>query len=144
MSLPLIDQQITFLYTRDLEASAHFYGQVLELPLALDQGGCRIYATGPGAFIGICERQNAPSGPQDPGTRHVILTLVTQDVDGWHEALLARGMSFEQAPAYSERYRIYHAFLRDPSGYLIEIQSFLDPAWPRATVSRPRGKRSDP
>ena len=26
---------------------------------------------------------------------------------------------------------IYHFFLRDPDGYLIEVQRFLDPAWPR-------------
>ena len=24
---------------------------------------------------------------------------------------------------------IYHCFLRDPNGYLIEIQRFLNPAW---------------
>jgi hypothetical protein len=29
---------------------------------------------------------------------------------------------------------IYHCFLRDPNGYLIEIQRFLDPAWPRPTL----------
>ncbi|OQY24133.1 MAG: hypothetical protein DRJ03_06405 [Chloroflexi bacterium] len=27
------------------------------------------------------------------------------------------------------RYNIYHCFLRDPNGYLIEIQRFLDSAW---------------
>jgi len=38
-----IAEQITFLYTRDIAASARFYEEVLGLELALDQGGCRIY-----------------------------------------------------------------------------------------------------
>ena len=33
-----IDQQITFSATRDLSTTAHFYGDVLGLPLALVQG----------------------------------------------------------------------------------------------------------
>ena len=39
----MFDQLVTFLYTRDLEQSAVFYGETLGLPLVLDQGACRIY-----------------------------------------------------------------------------------------------------
>jgi catechol 2,3-dioxygenase-like lactoylglutathione lyase family enzyme len=35
MTRPAIDQQITFLYTRDLAATARFYEHVLGLTLAL-------------------------------------------------------------------------------------------------------------
>ena len=42
MERPSIDQQVTFLYTIDLEATAVFYETILELPLILDQGACRI------------------------------------------------------------------------------------------------------
>jgi catechol 2,3-dioxygenase-like lactoylglutathione lyase family enzyme len=48
---PQLDQQVTFLYVRDLEASTRFYGELLGLPLALDQGVCRIYRVAAGAFI---------------------------------------------------------------------------------------------
>ena len=41
-SLP-IDSQITFVYSRDLARSSRFYEEVLGFPLAVDQGGCRIY-----------------------------------------------------------------------------------------------------
>jgi catechol 2,3-dioxygenase-like lactoylglutathione lyase family enzyme len=118
-----LDAQITFCMTADLEATAAFYEQILELPLALDQGTCRIYATAPGAYLGFCQRKGATR----PGG--VILTLVTDDVDGWYARLVARGASFEKPPARNEQYRIYHCFLRDPSGYLIEIQRFEDPRW---------------
>jgi len=43
MTHPPIDQQITFLYTRDLATTAQFYEEILGLRLALDQGDCRIY-----------------------------------------------------------------------------------------------------
>lgn len=121
-NLPAIDQQITFLYTRDLAASAHFYESILGLSLALDQGSCRIYGVCGTAFVGLCQRDDAPLQPAG-----VIFTLVTDDVDGWYAALKARGVEFEEPPAHNPHYQIYHCFLRDPNGYLIEIQRFDRP-----------------
>jgi len=119
------DAAITFVYTPDLEASAHFYGEVLELPLVLDQGACRIFRAGGEAYFGVCRREGTP---QPDG---VILTLVCDDVDGWHRRLAARGVVFEKPPAHNPQFGIYHCFLRDPAGYLVEIQRFDDPAWNR-------------
>jgi catechol 2,3-dioxygenase-like lactoylglutathione lyase family enzyme len=116
-------QQVTFLYTSDLAGTARFYESVIGLPLVLDQGSCRIYRVSADGFLGFCAHRGAqPSG--------VIVTFVTQDVDGWYERLLVRGVVFEKAPALNPTYNIYHCFLRDPNGYLLEIQRFLDPAWP--------------
>jgi catechol 2,3-dioxygenase-like lactoylglutathione lyase family enzyme len=117
------DAQITFCYTRDLSETARFYEETLELTLALDQGGCRIYGVAGDAFIGFCARKEA-SRPQG-----VILTFVTDDVDGWHRRLVERGVTFEKPPEYNPKYDIYHCFLRDPSGYLVEIQRFENPKW---------------
>lgn len=118
------EQQVTFLYTADLAATTRFYEEMLGLPIALDQGSCRIYRVSEDGFLGFCERAGAaPSG--------VIVTFVTQDVDEWHACLLARGVAFEKAPVFNSDYNIYHCFLRDPNGYLLEIQRFCDPAWPQ-------------
>ena len=122
------DQQVTFLYTTDLDATSRFYEDALGLPLTLDQGGCRIYRVADNAFIGFCRHSSA--GRRDD-TSGVVLTLVTDEVDQWYERLRARSVVFEKAPAHNPTYNIYHCFLRDPNGYLIEIQRFLDPAWPR-------------
>jgi catechol 2,3-dioxygenase-like lactoylglutathione lyase family enzyme len=122
-----ITQQITFLYTRDLEATARFYEERLGLPLALDQGGCRIYRTAGEAYVGFCEREETPEEPQG-----IILTLVTPEVDGWYEMLRAQGLPLEKAPAFNPTYNIYHCFLRDPNGYLIEIQRFVEEDWDRS------------
>ncbi len=125
MARPSIDQQVTFLYTRDLAGTAAFYENIFELPLVLDQGPCRIYRVGTDAFLGFCERAAVPEKPEG-----IIFTLVTQEVDAWHEHLRAHGVPIEKPPAFNPTYNIYQFFARDPNGYLIEIQTFLDPAWP--------------
>jgi catechol 2,3-dioxygenase-like lactoylglutathione lyase family enzyme len=121
--MPAITQQITFLYVADMERSARFYGGVLGLPLVLDQGSCRIYRVSAAAFLGFCERPEAIS----PGG--FIVTLVSDEVDAWHEHLLAAGVTVERPPAESDEYLIYNAFYRDPDGHLLEIQQFRDPRW---------------
>ena len=53
--MPSFDQQVIFLYVKDLEKSACFYGETLALQLVLDQGLARIYRIGLGtAFLEIC------------------------------------------------------------------------------------------
>ncbi|MGF1505132.1 MAG: VOC family protein [Chloroflexi bacterium] len=117
----MFSQQVTFLYTADMAATAHFYGDVLGLPLVLEQPDCCIWQVTTEAFLGFCERES--EAPVDG----IIYTFVTQDVDGWHERLRAKGVTFSRAPQRDETYNIYHCFLRDPNGYLLEIQRFEDP-----------------
>ena len=115
--------QITFLKTDNLEDTAWFYEHLIGLELALDQTVCRIYRTADHAYIGFCRSDERPE-PKD-----VIITWVTDDVDGTYEALVTKGAVFDQIPTFNPQYNIYHCFLRDPNGYLIEIQRFEDPAW---------------
>ena len=122
---PSIDQQVTFLYTRDLQQTAKFYEDVMGLELVLDQGSCRIYRVSDDGFLGFCERASAPEEPEG-----LIFTFATRQVDEWHQLLVERGVEFEKPPTLYPDYNIYHCFLRDPNGYLLEIQQFLDPTWP--------------
>lgn len=125
--LMAFDQQITFLYTTDLERAAAFYGTVLGLELVLVQeAGCRIYRTGPAGFVGLCK----PRDGRVPATDGLILCLVTEDVDGWAARLMAQGVELEKPPQRHADFDIYHCFLRDPDGYLLEIQRFETPNWP--------------
>ena len=122
---PSIDQQVTFLYTRDLQQTAKFYEDVMGLSLVLDQGSCRIYRISADGFLGFCEQASAPEKPAG-----MIITFATQQVDEWYQFLVERSIAFEKPPTHHPDYNIYHCFLRDPNGYLLEIQQFLDPAWP--------------
>lgn len=124
MPIPPITEQITFLYTRDLATTAAFYEAVLRLPLVRDQGSCRIYRVTGNAYLGFCQRGDTPAKPEG-----IIVTLVTDQVDRWYQELMARGVQIEKPPSVNPAYNIYHFFLRDPNGYLLEIQQFLDPNW---------------
>jgi catechol 2,3-dioxygenase-like lactoylglutathione lyase family enzyme len=118
-----IDAHIVFLATQDLQMTAAFYEKTIGLTLALDQGKCRIYRVADKAFLGFCTKDEIP------GRDGVIVTLVTRDVDEWYQQLQALGVKFEKEPTYNPEYQIYHCFLRDPNGYLVEIQRFEDPRW---------------
>lgn len=115
------DQQITFLFVGDLRRSSAFYGDALGLELVRDQGDCRIYRVTATAYLGVCKRPDRA----DPGG--LIVTLVADDVDAWHERLTEAGAEVVSPPEHSERYGIHHAFYRDPDGHLFEIQRFDDP-----------------
>jgi catechol 2,3-dioxygenase-like lactoylglutathione lyase family enzyme len=131
MNQPAITDQITFIYTVDIEKSAHFYQHQLGLTMTLDQGGCRVYHVTGNAYLGVCQRRSSDIHLPPPDKRSVIVTLVTNEVDEWYQKLTASGVAFESKPAANPTYGIYHAFLRDPSGYLIEIQRFDNPDWNR-------------
>jgi catechol 2,3-dioxygenase-like lactoylglutathione lyase family enzyme len=133
MKRPSIDQQITFLHTDKLEETAVFYENVLQLPLVLDQGVCRIYACADAAYLGFCQSLSQEAGNQ-ASTAGIILTLVSHEVDAWYEYLLAHQVPIEKPPTLNQKINIYQLFARDPNGYLIEIQTFLDPSWPGNAV----------
>ena len=113
------DAQITFLHVADLARSATFYGDLLGLELVRDQGACLIYRAATDAYIGLCDHH-----PPEPGG--VILTLVTDDVDDWAGRLKSAGHHVD-GPASNERFALYHCFVHDPDGHLVEIQRFNDP-----------------
>ena len=117
-----LQQQITFLDTRDLARTADFYERILGLRLARDQGTCRIYHVSGTAYLGVCQRADTPAEP-----RGITLTLVTDRVDEWCARLKREGVEFVREPADNPSYRIYNAFVRDPNGYLVEIQRFWEP-----------------
>jgi catechol 2,3-dioxygenase-like lactoylglutathione lyase family enzyme len=128
MSALPVDSQITFLYTKDLEKSANFYEEILGLSLVVDQGSCRIYhVAGRKAYFGICEKATAPDNPEG-----IIFTFVTQDVDAWYERITSHDWKCEYSPRLNETYNIYHFFVKDPNGYLLEVQRFAEADWDKS------------
>ncbi len=116
------DQQITFLQAQDLDLTRQFYSDMLGLPLVRDQEACLIFGVAQNAFLGFCRHIE----PIQPG-RRVILTLVTEDVDGWYQRLQTRGADLVSQPEANPKFNIYHFFLKDPNGYWVEIQRFDEP-----------------
>ena len=114
--------QVLFLPTDDVDKTHAFYADVLGLTLVRDQGLCRIYQSAPGAYVGFCDR-----GYTIPNEFRLVVTLLIDDVDGVYQALCAKGIQPESEPSLSERFNVYQFFLRDPNGYLVEVQRFEEP-----------------
>lgn len=122
MARPEITQQITFLHAQNLDDTRYFYTDLLGLPLVRDQETCLIFKVREGAYLGFCQHIE----PIPPG-RKVILTLVSDDVDGWYAILKNHGKNLIDPPVSNAKYQIYHFFIPDPNGYWIEIQRFDQP-----------------
>jgi len=114
---------ITFLKTKDIDKTIHFYTQMMGFKLVLDQSTCRIFKICPNCYLGFCKTDG------DTGSEEVIITIEIDDVDGFCRQLEEKGVKIEVRPRFNERYQIYQMFIRDPNGYLIEVQRFLDPRW---------------
>ena len=117
-----ITQQITFLHAQNLAETRQFYLDIIGLPLARDQGSCLIFKVTQDAYLGFCEHIE----PISYG-RKVILTLVSEDVDGWYAAVKQNHQDLIDPPKHNQKYQIYHFFITDPNGYWIEIQRFDQP-----------------
>ncbi len=110
------DGSLVFLSVDDLELSSRFY-RSLGLEVLVDQRSCHVLGEGDTMMVGLC-------GGRTPSPDGVIVTLVTRDVERVCSRLESQGIRFEQMPRYNPEYRITHALLRDPDGYLVEIQRF--------------------
>jgi catechol 2,3-dioxygenase-like lactoylglutathione lyase family enzyme len=116
------DGLIAFYPCHDLEATRNFYERDLCLPLVRDQGTCLIFGVAPHAYVGFCQHNDAV-----PEHRGLIITLLSDDVDGFYQRLRKLGIETEATPKQNDTYRIYHFFALDPDGYRVEVQKFLEP-----------------
>ena len=117
------DYAITFFYYDDITRVVPFYEETLGLELMLDQGLARIYRIGAQSYFGIVDGNRGHLRHQAKSA--VLLTIVAEDVAGWHARLKTRNvakLSELQRGKYCD-----HFFFEDPAGYALEIQRFHDP-----------------
>ena len=116
-----ISLAMAFLYYKDLPAAMRFYEDTLGLPLAIDQGWCKIYALAGGAHVGLVDETRGMNSWQ--ADKCVQLCLRVADVDAWFDyatALALPGLSkMFQNDALGIRAFVFH----DPEGYQIEVQT---------------------
>jgi hypothetical protein len=106
MPHPPIHQQVTFLYTRDLAATARFYEEMLDLRLALDQGDWSHLPRQPRQVSGLLP------------TRGRVRGVVWGDLDPRRSGG-GQGVTFGKPLTLNPKCNIYHYFLRDSDGYLM-------------------------
>jgi len=123
MNLSSLDSQITFLYFKDLKEAVGFFEDILKLELVDDQGAARIYRLSGGAFIGIVDESEGHCKSQESNA--VLITIVTEDVKGWYDYLVSKGVKMETPVKRPESFPVECFFFKGPGGYDFEIQRFL-------------------
>ncbi len=123
----MIHHSIVFLPCRDIEETTAFYHDVLGLSIVNVQAGgkLKIFDCGRGCW-GF---QMHKDGFLLSDPERICLSLECeklQDVDDYYKALTARGVSTLGAPQKHPLHPVYSFFMRDPSGYTVEIQKILD------------------
>lgn len=120
----MFDGFIVFLGVTDFSKVHRFYSDILNCPLVIDQGTCRIYQISSKAFVGFCLHLDVKT---DPTVRTPILTLVTTEVDEAYVRIVSNGFHVDGPPRLNPKYNIYHFFAWDPEGYTVEVQEFKQP-----------------
>lgn len=133
-----LDGYITFIYTADASASRQFYETGLNLRVRCEVGPVLFYALpgrGGGSLgvvpEGVSAAESPPCSARTARRDTVMLCLLTRDVFGAVAQCTARGgprVRVEQPARENARFGIYNALLRDPDGYIVEVQRFLDDA----------------
>ena len=112
---------ITFLGTNDLKLTSQFYQNVLGLTVYKDQEVCVIFNITNQSKIGFCKHIPVVHDEKNP-----ILTFVTERVDEIYKEITNSGIHIPEKPKINQKFNIYHFFFKDPNGYTIEIQKFMD------------------
>lgn len=113
--------QITFLYYDDLVEPREFYGEVLGLALYYEQEWVSIYRVAQGAMVGVVKLGREHLTP-DMKRDSVMVSIVTDDLDEWHQRLKADKRVIFQKDIYDHPAVPIRAFLMtDPGGYSVEL-----------------------
>ncbi|WP_342071148.1 VOC family protein [Yoonia algicola] len=112
---------ITFFYYRDLPAAMAFYENILGLPLAIDQGWCKIYRIADGAHVGLVDESRGMNKWQ--AVKSVQLCIRVPDVDAWYGYAKEENLPNLSDLFVNDALGIRAFVFNDPEGYQIEIQS---------------------
>jgi catechol 2,3-dioxygenase-like lactoylglutathione lyase family enzyme len=116
---------ITFFYYEDIEPASSFYENILGFSLVDDQGWAKIFQINGSAFMGVVAGEKGFCRVQDENA--VLLTIVVDDVSPWYEYLEQREVDLATEIQDKADIGVRCFFLRDPGGYSLEIQQFLNP-----------------
>ncbi|MEM1265130.1 MAG: VOC family protein [Pseudomonadota bacterium] len=116
---------ITFFYYRDLPRAMRFYEHVLGLPLAIDQGWCKIYRLCAGAHIGLVDETKGMNKWAE--VKPVQLCIRVPSVDDWYGYAKTQEFDGLSDLFVNDEIGIRAFVFNDPEGYQIEIQSATKP-----------------
>lgn len=97
-----------------------FYGDLLGLVKAIDQGWISTFATAPGSPQQVSFASDGGSGTPVPD-----LSIEVDDLEGLHQRMVEAGVKIEYGPV-TEPWGVRRFHVRDPFGRLLNILSHAD------------------
>ena len=119
-ALSVLELNHVALYVRDLEASVHFYGEVLGLS-ALPRPDFGFA----GAWFALGSQQlhlNVDTQNRDKERHSLHVAFLVQDASAAAQALQERGVTLQRGPSLRPDGAV-QVFFQDPDGYLLEFTS---------------------
>lgn len=114
----------TILYSDDLAAAEHFYGELLGLPRDSRKDGVFVFfRVGEAMLLIFCpaaaraNRDVPAHGAEGPG--HVCFAVAEAELDGWAQHLSGHGHPVEHQQAWPRGGRSF--YVRDPAGNSVEL-----------------------
>jgi lactoylglutathione lyase len=120
-----INGTITFFYYDEIEAAAPFYGELLNLPLSMDEEWVKIYRITASSSVGLVQQGHGFHDVAED--KPAMLSIVVGDVDAWYARLKAAGATIlKKLPkpdaASAEGSAPVRGFVaQDPGGYTVEF-----------------------
>jgi len=125
MQTPIAKGSITFFYYENLARAAEFYEKVMGFQPVQDQRWAKIYRINDSSYMGCVDGSVGYHKPSED--KPVMLTVVVEDPDSWYTHLKEHGVETLNEPHDDEELNLRIFLLKDPEGYVIEIQKFYDP-----------------
>jgi predicted enzyme related to lactoylglutathione lyase len=124
---PQIGAQVTFFYYKDVSRASSFFEDALGLKKTLDRGWVKVYELTPSSSVGLVDEKNGLIKAQDRQKPAVMLTILTDDLEGWHARLKAKGAKIVNEPPTTDPapnvdgFVVRSMLIEDPFGYSVEI-----------------------
>lgn len=125
MTTNSIGQAITFITGSDMDRSRAFYHDTLGLQIVWQRPGVTIFEIAPNGYLGVIV---APG--REPRPEGITIAMVTDDIQGLHDRLVAAGVTPKGPPQYAEAFDNTFFFIDDPDGHAVEMVAMHDKSWP--------------
>ena len=117
------------IYVSDLQATAEFYGRVLNLAVLSSSPRLVAFDAGRGSVLlafkagsrreDMVDEDGLVPGHDGRGRLHFALSIARTDLEGWRNRLLAEGVAI--ASDYRRSRGPVSLYFRDPDGHVVEL-----------------------
>ena len=125
---PDVEGSVVFFYYQEWDPAVVFYRDVLQLQPIMNEEWVKIYQISPGSHVGLVKQGHGYHEVSED--KPAMLSIITNEVDAWHERLVAAGVTILKAPPPADQQRqtgeapIRGFIAQDPGGYTVEFFSW--------------------